>query len=149
MDPDQEPRQSKSIVHAFTLYHQQVDSHSPRVGCGGLGYTRHETTGFVGFQFHCCVPVVYFRAVPVWSLHVDHICTEMCLKVVCHMLEELRYHMFRMCVPVYNVCVCTQCVFLQGVVGAHVTHLCVAVIMPRQEPTILEGSRTYFPFIRK
>ena len=121
MDPDQEPRQSKSTVHAFTLYDGQVDSHSPRVGCGGLGYTRHETTGFVGFQFHCCAPVAYPRAVPVWSLHVDHVCTEVCLKV-----EELRYRMFRtcvpvynvcvcrMCVPVYNVCVCTQCVFLQG-----------------------------------
>lgn len=111
MDPDQEPRQSKSKGHAFTLYHKQVDRHLPRVGCGGLGYT-HDTKpqALWGFQFHCCVPVVYPRAVPVWSLHVDHVCAEVCLKAACHTLEELRYHVFRMCVPVYNVCVHPACI---------------------------------------
>ena len=47
---------------------------------------------------HCYAPVVYPRAVPVWSLHVDHVCAGMCLKAACHMLKELRYHVFRMCV---------------------------------------------------
>ena len=110
MDPDPEPRQSKYKVHASTLYHKQVDSHSPRVGCRGLGYT-HDTKPQALW-----VPITLLRTCSL---------AQGCACVVTARGSRLRRNVSKGRVPharrtqipyVQNVCacVCTQCTFLQG-----------------------------------
>lgn len=109
MDPDPEPRQSKSKVHATTLYHKQVDSHSPRVGCRGLGYT-HDTKPQALWD-----PISLLRTCSL---------AQGCACVVTARGSHLRRNVSKGRVPharrtqipyVPNVCACVQCLCVHPV----------------------------------
>lgn len=149
MDPGQEPRKSNTKVHAFTFYCNHVDKHLPG---GWAGYTHDKYQWALwSFQFHFYTHLgLCAWAAHVCSLHVDRVHAEMCLKAASCMHGELRHNVSRACTQVYNVYVCTRCVFLQrGGRRAHHSPLCSchSALTTVKYPGG-KWSRTYFPFFR-